>query len=194
MHHIFLIRNNFAIKIVAACALFITACSTIHAQTADSKRALAVRAISAQEGPEMQRMFGQLVGSAQQPLIERWNDRILQLPASKQEAAIKALDAELKKFGDETMRIVTAEAAKVKNNTLITAYVEKFSEDELKQLVTMMEAPVFKKYQSVAPELGGVYVKAIVDGTRERVVQRSQAFDVTAEKIAGPAPAPTKKP
>ena len=43
-----------AMKFIAACALPIMVSGTIYAQTPDAKRALAVRAIAAQEGPEMQ--------------------------------------------------------------------------------------------------------------------------------------------
>lgn len=178
-----------AIKFIAVCALSITVSGIIYAQTPDAKRALAVRAIAAQEGPEMQRMFNQLAGSAMQPVVERWNQRLAQLPPAKQEPAIKALDAELKKFNDDALQIISTQATKVRGDTLITAYTEKFNEEELKQLVALMEAPVFKKYQGLAPEIGGAYVKAIVEGTRDRITQRSLAFDAVAEKIAGPADA-----
>ncbi len=184
------LRTTNAIKFIAACALSMLATSILYAQTSDAKQALIVRTIAAQEGPEMQRMYNQLAGSAMQPLIENWNQRLSQLPAAKQESAIKALDAELKKFNDDALQIITAQATKARSGALVTAYSEKFSEEELKQLVALMEAPVFKKYQGIAPELGSVYVKAIVDGTRERITQRSQTFDAAAEKITGPADAP----
>ncbi len=186
---------KYAIKIIAFCIVSISFSTVVHAQVADSKRALASRAIAAQEGPEMQRMFSQLADSAVQPLIARWNERVVQLPAAKQEAAVKNLDAELKKFNDDAMQIISAQASKI-GDVLVTAYADRFSEEELKQLVAMMEAPVFKKYQSVAPELGNIYVKALVDSSRDRITQRSKVFDTSAEKIVGAAPAaaPAKKP
>ena len=178
--------NSFnAIKTIAACAISITLSGQSYAQ--DTKRELAQRAIAAQEGSEQQRLIAQLTGTAIGPLIARWNERISQMPAAKQDAAIKTLDAELKKYEADATQIISAQATKSKGEALVSAYAERFSEDELKQLVALMEAPIFKKYQGVAPELGNAYVKSIVDGARDRITQRSKAFDAAAEKITGPA-------
>jgi uncharacterized protein len=173
------------IKLIAACAVFYWASGPIHAQNTDSKRELAVRAVATQEGPEMNRMLAQLAGSAAQGVIVNWNARLSGLPASKRQSVAPALDAELKKFNEDTLKLVNAEAAKVRAGALLAAYMERFSEEELKQLVALMEAPVFKKYQTISPELGNVYVKAIVDGTRGAVEARSKAFDAAATKITG---------
>lgn len=174
-----------AIKAVAAYALFIGATSVVYAQSSDAKRALAVRAVAAQEGPEMNRMLAQLAGSATQQLVANWDERVAQMPEAKQQGIINALDAELKKFNDDALKLITAQATKVRGDALLNAYIERFSEEELKQLVTLMEAPVFKKYQSVGPDLGAVYIKAIVDGTRSGVEARSKTFDAAATKIVG---------
>ncbi|MGA8514802.1 MAG: DUF2059 domain-containing protein [Burkholderiaceae bacterium] len=177
-------------KFIAACALLIGTSTAIYAQTSDAKRALAVRAVAAQEGPEMNRMLAQLAGSATQQMVANWDERVSQLPEAKQQSAINAMDAELKKFNDDALKLITAQAAKVRGDALLNAYIERFSEEELKQLVALMEAPVFKKYQSVGPDLGGVYIKAIVDGTRSAVEARSKTFDTAAAKIVGVPAAP----
>ena len=180
--------RQIAINCVAACALFITFSGTINAQNSDSKRGLAVRAVAAQEGPEMDRMLSQLAGSATQPLVARWNERIGKLAKSKHDIAITAVEAELKRFNADALQIITAQATLARSEALVVAYLDRFSEDELQQLVSLMEAPVFKKYQAIAPELGSVYFRAIIEGTRSRIQERSQEFDAAAEKIVGPAP------
>jgi uncharacterized protein len=186
-------RTTFiATKLVAACAIFYWASSPIYAQTTDAKRPLAVRAVAAQEGPEMDRMLAQLADSATQQMIGNWDERVAGLPAAKQQGAIAALDAELKKFNDDTLKLITAQAPKARNEVLVSAYAERFSQDELKQLVALLEAPVFKKYQTTAPELGNLFVKAIVDGTRDQVTARSKVFDAAAAKIVGVPASPSK--
>ena len=50
----------------------------------DAKRPLAVRAVAAQEGPEMNAMLAQLAGSATQQVIGNWDERVASLPAAKQ--------------------------------------------------------------------------------------------------------------
>ncbi len=185
--------SSIAAKLIAACAICYGASSPVYAQTTDAKRPLAVRAVAAQEGAEMDRMLAQLADSATQQMIGNWDERVANLPAAKQQGAIAALDAELKKFNDDTLKLITAQAPKARNEVLVGAYAERFSQDELKQLVALLEAPVFKKYQTIAPELGNLYVKAIVDGTRDQVTARSKVFDTAAAKIVGvPASTPNK--
>jgi uncharacterized protein len=185
-------RTRIATRLVAACAILYWASSPVYAQTADAKRPLAARAVAAQEGAEMDRMLAQLADSATQQMIGNWDERVAGLPAAKQQGAITALDAELKKFNDDTLKLITAQAPKARNEVLVGAYAERFSQDELKQLVALLEAPVFKKYQTIAPELGNLYVKAIVDGTRDQVTARSKVFDAAAAKIVGVPASPTK--
>jgi uncharacterized protein len=192
MTHTIQKTTSIAAKLVAACAIVYWASSPIYAQTADAKRPLAVRAVAAQEGPEMDRMLAQLADSATQQMIGNWDERVANLPAAKQQNAIAALDAELKKFNDDTLKLITAQAPKARNDVLVSAYAERFSQDELKQLVALLEAPVFKKYQNTAPELGNLFVKAIVDGTRDQVTARSKVFDAAAAKIVGAPATPNK--
>lgn len=191
--NLMLLSSTFKVttKFIAAYVLLIGTSTAIYAQTSDAKRALAVRAVAAQEGPEMNRMLAQLAGSATQQMVANWDERVSQLPEAKQQSAITAMDAELKKFNDDALKLITAQATKVRGDALLNAYVERFSEDELKQLVALMEAPVFKKYQNVGPDLGGIYIKAIVDGTRSAVEARSKSFDAAAAKIVGVAPSPS---
>ncbi len=185
---------QFTIKSVAALAVFMCAAGTIHAQTTDAKRALSVRVIAAQEGAELGRLHEQLAASATQQVVSNWNPRLDVMPEDKRQAAANALDAELKKFNDDALKLVAAQSPKARESALIPAYVERFSEDELKQLAALMEAPVFKKYQTIAPELGSIFVKAIVDGTRGAVEARSKVFDTAAAKIVGATNAPAASP
>ena len=130
------------IKSIAALTLFMCFTSTIHAQTVDAKRALSVRVIAAQEGAELGRLYEQLAASATQQVVANWNPRLDAMPEDKRQAAANALDAELKKFNDDALKLVAAQSPKARESALIPAYMERFSEDELKQLAALMEAPV----------------------------------------------------
>ncbi len=192
------------IKIVAVSAVFTWTSGLLHAQSSDAKRDLAIRIITAQDGPEMNRMTEQLAASATQQLVGKWNPALGTMPADKRQKAAASLDAELRKFNDDTFKLINAQAIKMRSDSLAASYIERFSEDELKQLLALMEAPVFKKYQTLAPELGNDYIKGIVDGTRTAVESRGKAFDTAAAKIVGIPPtsaqnsagsnAPAKKP
>lgn len=182
------------IKTIAFAVVFTWTSGVLHAQPADAKRDLAVRIIAAQEGAEMSRMLQQLAASASQQLVGKWNPALETMPADKRQKAVASLDAELKKFNDDALKLITAQAVKVRSEALATSYAEKFSEEELKQLLALMEAPAFKKYQTLAPELGSVYLKGIVEGTRTAVESRGKAFDTAAAKIVGAPPSAAPSP
>jgi uncharacterized protein len=187
--------KSVAIKFIAACALFTPAIGHLYAQT-DAKRELAVKVANLQKGPEMERMLQQLTRASSEQLVAAWAPRVQNLPDAKKKSAGDSLNGELKKFEQDALKIFSTRADKLSGETLASSYAEKFSEDELKQLVTMLEAPVFKKYQTVAPELGGAFVQKLIDSARPDLEARAKVFDTAAAKVVGteggvaPAPAP----
>jgi hypothetical protein len=69
--------------------------------------------------------------------------------------------------------------------------MERFSLDELKQLVAFFESPAIKKYQAAAPDLGGLFVKQLIEETRPDVTARTRQFDEAATSIIGLAAIPS---
>ncbi len=164
----------------------------------DNKQALAAKLVALQRGPEMERMAFQLTSGAVQPAIQRWAQKLETLPAAKQEKARDQLNAELKAHGDGVRRLIEDQMAKSADSKLQSAYVERFSESEMTQLVTLFESPTFKKYQTMAPELGDLWIKDVIENSRAAVLEKDKAFDVKAASILGTdtaekKPAPKKK-
>ena len=76
-----------------------------------------------------------------------------QLPADKREETAKSLNADVKAYVDDAVPIVRDRAIKLAPLTVGAAMEEKFTEDELKQLVAWFESPVNKKYTQVMPDV-----------------------------------------
>lgn len=183
--------SRFALFFVAAAALPFFSIAQNSPQTASatvptaSQRELATKLVALQRGPEMERMAFQLTGSAVQPVIAKWAPKLENMPKAEQEKARDQLNTELKTLGDSTRKIIETQMDKSADSTLLPAYIERFSEVEMKQLVTLFESPAFKKYQTAAPELGNVWIKDVVDNSRAVVDEKTKAFDVIAAKIVG---------
>ena len=111
------------------------------------------------------------------------------VPKEKMEQARQNLNTELKKYFDDVFKTISAKTAKVSSDTLIPVYMQKFSLEELKQLVGFFESPAVKKYQAAAPELGNTFVQQLVEATRADVTARGKQFDDAATKIVGATPA-----
>jgi hypothetical protein len=71
----------------------------------------------------------------------------------KQEAALRDVAAEAQKFLEENTPVVKTSAEKLVPTTVAPILAEKFTEDELRQLIAILESPVKKKFETTVPEL-----------------------------------------
>ena len=74
-----------------------------------------------------------------------------QVPPEKREAMGKAIEAEVKKYVDESYPLVRERAIKLAPSTIGAVLEEKFSEDELKQLLAWLESPVEQEIPAARP-------------------------------------------
>ena len=179
-------------KIIYSLAIAATFASvTASAQTVDPKIELAGKVVALQQGPELDRLVQQLSGGATQELIASWGPKLeANVPKAKQQKASDELNVELKKYSDDASKLIEKQVSKVSADTLVPAYAEKFSLEELKQIAAFFESPAIKKYQSTAPELGNIFVQKLIEASRPDVMARAKQFDEVAVKIVGSAPAP----
>ena len=183
-------------KLLTAIAIAGLAHSTAFAQQVpDPKLEWATRVVALQQGPELQRLVGQLADSATQEVLQNWGARLQEnVPQARQQKAGEELNAELKIYFDDVSKLINARVIQVSNSALIPAYMERFSLDELKQIAIFFESPVIKKYQAAAPELGNLFVKELIEATRTEVMARVKQFDDKATRIVGSAPTPRSAP
>ncbi len=73
--------------------------------------------------------------------------------------------------------ILRASAVKNAPGTIGSALEEKFSEDELKVLISWLESPVSKKYQQVSGELQQALGQKLVAETRPQVEPKLKALE-----------------
>ena len=130
------------------------------------------------------------------------------IPAEKRDAAGKTIEADIKKYVDESVPIVRDRAVKLAPSTIGATMEEKFSEDELKQLVAWLESPVNKKYTQLGPEIQSSFTQRLVAEARPTIEPKIQALETkvratlgvpaaaapeTAPKAATPAKKPASK-
>jgi hypothetical protein len=99
-----------------------------------------------------------------------------QIPAEKREAAGKAIEADVKRYVDESVPLVCDKAIKLAPSTLGAAMEEKFSEDELKQLLAWFESPLNKKFQQVSPEMQNNFMQKLVAESRPLIEPKLQSL------------------
>ena len=111
-----------------------------------------------------------------------------QVPPDKREAMGKAIEAEVKKYVDEAYPLVRERAIRLAPSTLGAALEEKFSEDELKQLLAWIESPVNKKFQQLGPARNA-FVQKVLSESIAAVDPKVGALDSRIRVILGVPPA-----
>jgi hypothetical protein len=120
-----------------------------------------------------------------------------QVPADKREAIGKTIEADAKRYVDEAFPPVRERALKLAPTTVGVALEEKFTEDELKQLLAWFESPVNKKFQQVSGEMQnnfmqklGAEARPLIEPKLQTLEQRVRAALGVPAAAAAPAPAP----
>ena len=112
----------------------------------------------------------------------------------KREAVAKDIQADLKKYADEVVPLLREKAVKMAPTTIGTLLEEKFTEDELRQLIAIMESPVNKKFSQMNGELQKSLGEKLVAETRSIVEPKVKALDATIGKRLGMTPPPAPGP
>ncbi len=163
-------------------ALAAATVSGAQAQSSPAKKELVARILKLQQ-PGIEGMARNLV---EQPALELLGNAANALPsrvaADKQEAVAKEIQGDVRKYMDETAPLVQQRAVRLAPTTIGTLLEEKFTEDELKQIVAIIESPVYGKFQGMGDDMQKVLVEKLVVDTRATVEPKVRALEA---KVAG---------
>lgn len=186
--------------------LFVTAllasAAIAHAQTAASAASAApasaakkelVQKLLVLQQPGIEGMARNLVEQPAARMMQAAGQALQQIAPEKREALGKGIETDIKKYVDEATPIVRDRAIKLAPSTIGAMLEEKFSEDELKQLIAWLESAVNKKYAQLGPEIQSNFTQKLVADARPLVEPRLQALDAKVRASLGvpgtPAPA-----
>jgi hypothetical protein len=131
-------------------------------------------------------------GLVEQPaaaMIQAAGRALQQVPADKREATGKSIEADVKKYVEETNPMVRERAIKLAPSTIGAALEDKLTEDELKQLIAWLESPVRKKYEQIVPEVQKNFTEKLVAESRPSVEPKLQALEAKVRASLGVPPA-----
>jgi hypothetical protein len=173
-------------------AIAAAACTTVHAQqnSTPAKKELVARILKIQQ-PAIDNMARGLVQEPLGPLMESADAALQQkVAADKRDAVAKNIQADTKKYIDETVPLVRDRATKLAPTTIGPILEEKFTEEELKQVVAMLESPVLAKFQTVGVDIQRALVEKVVADTRGQVETKFRGLEDSIAKRLGLPPAP----
>ena len=139
--------------------VLLLAAAAAGAQTTAAKKELVAKVLQLQQ-PNIEILARQL---AEQPaaLVMQRAGAVLQqrIPPDKRDAIARDVQGDLKKFVDEVVPLVRERAVRLTPGTIGVLLEERFSEDELKQVIAILESPVNRKFQQLGPEM----IKVLTD-------------------------------
>lgn len=112
-----------------------------------------------------------------------------QVPPEKREEIAKGMQADGDKYMNELYPIVRGRALQLAPATVGALLEEKFTEDELKQIVAMMESPVYAKFQALGNDMQRALVAKLVPEVRPQIGPKLRALDESLAKRLGVNPA-----
>jgi hypothetical protein len=169
--------------LVAALAL---ACAGVTAQpSTPAKKELVARILKIQQ-PGIESMARELAKQPASELMANAVDYLQnQVPADKRDAMAKGLQQDADKYLNDTYPIVRNRALQLAPTTVGSLLEEKFNEDELKQVVAMMESPVYLKFQSLGGDMQRVLVAKLVPDLKPQMEPKLRALDESFAKRLG---------
>jgi len=115
------------------------------------------------------------------------------VPPEKREAAAKLVQQDLKQYVEEVGPQVRQQAVKLGPSTIGALLEEKFTEDELKQLITIIESPVNRKFMQMGGDFERALGEKLVAQTQSLVAARVKVLEQAVVKHLGlPPPADSK--
>ena len=167
--------------------------------TSPAKKELVVRLL-AQQQPAIERLARNLAEEPAQRLVQQVAAALqTRVAPEKREAVGKKIEADVRKYVEEAVPLVRDRAIKIMPATLGAAFEEKFSEDELRQMLTWLESPVNKKYQQIGSDLQNDLVKKLVADARPAIDAKLKTLEASIVKAfedstAGSAPGAASRP
>lgn len=163
--------------VVAALA----ATGLVQAQGTGGKKELVAKVLQLQQ-PGLEQMARTM---AQQPaamMMQQAAPVIQRLPAERRDALARDIEADVRKYVEEAVPMVTERALKLAPSTIGVLLEERFSEDELKQIIAMLESPVNRKFQSMGGDMQRAIAEKLVAETKPQIEPKLRALEQVVSK------------
>lgn len=126
---------------------------------------------------------------AEQPAAEIMDNAAAALPArvarDKQQAVAKQIHDDVQAYLNEAVPLVQGSAVKLAPTTIGPVLEQNFTEDELKQLVAMIESPIYAKFQQLGPDMQKALADRVIAETRGTIEPKVRTLEQAVGKRLG---------
>ncbi len=174
------------IALTLACALV---APTAALAQSNGKKELVAKILQLQQ-PGIEAMARQMAEQPAMQLMQQAGPALQRLPAERREAVAKDVEADMRKYADEAVPLVRDRAVKAAPTTIGPILEERFTEDELRQVVAMLESPTIRKFQGMAGDMQKALMEKVVADTRAEIEPKARAMTASVSKRLTPPAGP----
>jgi len=168
--------------------------ATPPAASSAAKKELVARVLKLQQ-QGIENLGGNLAAAPAMQLRQPASAALQQrVPADKREAVAREIEADVRKYLEETTPIMRSQAVKLAPSTYGAMLEERFTEDELRQVVALLESPVNRKFLGMMPDMQRALAEKLVGETRSTIEPKVRALEQTVSKRLGLTPAAASAP
>lgn len=194
----------------------LVAASLAHSQTAaqtatpaatpasPAKKELVAKLLKLQQ-PGIENMARQLVEQPARQMLQQAGPALQRLPAERRDAVARDIEADVRKYFEESAPIVASRAVNLAPSTIGVLLEERMTEDELREVIAILESPVNRKFQGMAGDMQRAIGEKLIAETRGEIEGKVRALDQVVARRLGITPpaaaasgarpaAPPKKP
>jgi hypothetical protein len=155
-----------------------TAGPTSSAPVSAAKRELVARLVKLHE-PALEGLGRTLAEQSVQQMVLNARTALSRLPQERREAVGRELDGDVRRYLEDTVPLLRDRAVALAPSTMGAIFEQRFSEDELRQLIATLESPVSRKYQAVSGDMQRTLGGKLVAETKGTVEPRLAALEQT---------------
>lgn len=169
--------------------LFVALLVAVGGAQAQTKKELVARVLQLQQ-QGIENVGGMIAGQTSQQMLQAAGQALQRVAADKRDAIGRQIQDDVKSFYGEIEPILKKRASELGASVLGAAYEEKFSEDELKQLIAWLESPVSRKFAQFDAQQGNVLAEQLIADTRPAIEPKLKTLEATVSKRLGLPAAP----
>lgn len=178
----------------AIVAALLIAASVVHAQSTATKKELVAKVLQLQQ-PAIEMVARAMAEQPAQLLVQRAGPILQQrIPPDKRQAVAQEIQGDVKRYVEETVPMVRERAVALAPSTIGVLLDERFTEDELKQLIAIIESPVNRKFQQLGGDMQKSLTTKLVAETKSVIEPKVRALDRAVGQRLGLPPPSARAP
>ena len=165
--------------------------TSVSAQSSAAKKELVAKVLQLQQ-PAIENVARLLVEQPAAILMQRAGNLMqTRTPPDKREAIGRDIQADVKKYVDEVVPLARERAVRLAPTSIGVLLDERFTEDELRQLIGILESPVNRKFQQMGGEMEKSLQEKLVAEIKGLIEPKIKTLELAvAGRLGIPATAP----